>query len=197
MKEEFLKSSIDFIQNNKGELSKEEKEKLTYGLEGLYLTVTKLIIINLIALILGIWKEFICSLILFNILRFPGFGFHANNSLTCLISSTILLLGIPYLFLTIPISFSIKLILSISCVICFLLYAPADTEKRPLTNRKKRIYRKIAACVLAIIYTIIILLVKNHTISMLFLSGLVLETILILPITYKLYGMPYRNYIKV
>ncbi len=197
MKEAFLKGSISFIQNNKGELNEEEKEKLSYGLEGLYLTFTKLIVINLIALVLGFWKEFICSLILFNILRFPGFGFHANNSITCLISSTILLLGIPYLFLTIPISFSIKLILSISCVLCFLLYAPADTEKRPLTNKKKRLYRKICATFLAILYTIIILCLHNNTISMLFLSGLMLETILILPITYKFYGASYRNYLKV
>ena len=197
MKEAFLKNSINFIQNNNGELSEEEKEKLAYGLEGLYLTFSKLIIINVIALILGIWKEFFFSLILFNVLRFPGFGFHANNSLTCLISSTILLIGIPYLFLTIPISFSITFILCIFCNICFLLYAPADTEKRPLTNKKKRIYRKIAASSLSVLYSIVILCIKDNSISMLFLSGLVLETILILPITYKFYGVPYKNYLKV
>ena len=52
MKEAFLNHTVNFIASNQGNLNDEEKEKLHYGLEGLYLTITKLAIIFLIALLL-------------------------------------------------------------------------------------------------------------------------------------------------
>ena len=194
MKEKFLNGCISFVKNNNIEIQEEE---LRYGLEGIYLTFGKLLIIFPLAFLLGILKEFTLSLIFFNIIRYPAFGLHANKSSTCLISSIVLLVGIPLLFTKVTISLSMKIIICIICFICFLLYAPADTEKRPLTNKKKRLFRKIAACILAIVYSILIIVFNNNNISTYLLSGLIIETIIILPITYKLYGMPYRNYLMV
>ena len=117
MKEVFLNHTMNFIArntNDQKELSEEEKEKLEYGLEGLYMTITKLVIIFLIALLLGFIREFLITLIFFNIIRFPGFGFHASKSIVCLISSTLLILGLPYIFITFEINLTIKVIL---CVI--------------------------------------------------------------------------------
>ena len=197
LKKKFLNSCMNLITETEGDLKEEDKEKVLYGLEGIYLSFSKMIILNIIAFCLGIWKEFILSTILFNILRFPGFGFHAKNSITCLLISSILMIGVPYLLLNLTLSFTFKFVISIICISCFLLYAPADTEKRPLTNKKKRRIRKISATILAILYSIIILFTNNDTIVVLFLSGLIIETILIIPITYSFYGMPYRNYLKV
>lgn len=197
LKQHFLNSSLNFILASDKNITEEKKEKLLYGLEGLYLTITKLIIINIIALVLGIWQEFIISLILFNILRFPGFGFHANNSFTCLLTSTIIIVGMPFLLIHITIPTIGKAILAALAVLAFIIYAPADTVKRPLTNKRKRIIRKIVASILAIIYAIIIILLPNDKISSLFLSGLLIETIFILPITYKIFKMPYANYKKI
>ena len=138
MKEVFLNHTINFIANNKGSLNEEEKEKLSYGLEGLYMTITKMIIIFLIALLLGFLKEFIITLIFFNIIRYPGFGFHATKSIDCLISSTILILGLPYLFVNVDVGLIVKIILCLVSIIMFIIWVPADTYKRPLTNNKKR-----------------------------------------------------------
>lgn len=197
MKEVFLNHTINFIASNQKQLSEKEKEKLSYGLEGLYMTVTKLIIIFLIALMLGFIKEFIIALIFFNILRFPGFGFHASKSIICLISSTVLILGLPYLFTNIEVGFTTKTVLCVISVITFLICAPADTYKRPLTNRKKRIIRKICACTLAIIYSAIIICLDGTLISNLLIAALMIETILISPIMYLLFNEPYRNYKKI
>lgn len=197
MKEAFLNYSMEFISNNQKGLNNEDKEKLAYGLEGLYMTITKLVIIFFIAFILGFIKEFIITLILFNIIRFPGFGFHASKSITCLISSTVLILGIPYLFTNIDINLTIKTILCLVSVITFIIYAPADTKKRPLTNKKKRLIRKSCACIIAIVYSFMIIIFKENIISNLLLSALIIETILISPIMYKLFGEPYQNYKKV
>lgn len=194
MKEKFLDSCISFVKNNNIEIQEEE---LRYGLEGIYLTFDKLLVIFPLAFLLGILKEFTLSLIFFNIIRYPAFGLHANKSSTCLISSIILLLGIPLLLTKITIALPIKFGICIFCLICFILYAPADTKKRPLTNKRKRLFRKIAACLLAVTYSILIIIFNSNEISTYLLSGLIMETILILPVTYKLYGMPYRNYLMV
>lgn len=194
MKEKFLNGCISFVKNNNIEIQEEE---LRYGLEGIYLTFGKLLVIFPLAFLLGILKEFTLSLIFFNIIRYPAFGLHANKSSTCLISSIILLLGIPLLLIKITIALPIKFGICIFCLICFILYAPADTKKRPLTNKRKRLFRKIAACLLAVTYSILIIIFNSNEISTYLLSGLIMETILILPVTYKLYGMPYRNYLMV
>lgn len=197
MKEVFLRHTMTFITKNQNNLSDEDKEKLAYGLEGLYLNITKLIIIFLIALLLGFLKEFIIALILFNIIRFPGFGFHASKSIVCLTTSTLLILGIPYLFTNIEITQNIKIIICLISIVVFIICAPADTWKRPLTNKKKRLIRKVAAISLAIIYSILIIILDNIQISDLLLSALVIESILISPIMYLVFKEPYKNYKKV
>ena len=194
MKERFLNNCISFVKSNNIEIQEEE---LRYGLEGIYLTFGKFLIIFPLAFLLGVFKEFILTLIFFNIIRYPAFGMHANKSSTCLFSSIFILVGIPLLMSRITITLPIKIAICIITFICFILYAPADTEKRPLTNKKKRILRKIATCVIANIYSAIIIIFNNNEISIYLLSGMIIETILILPITYRIYGMPYKNYLMV
>lgn len=197
MKEVFLNHTMNFIASNQKDLNQEDKEKLAYGLEGLYMSITKLVIIFLIAFLLGFIKEFIITLIFFNIIRFPGFGFHASKSVVCLIASTLLILGLPYLFTNIEVSLTIKIILCIVSVITFIICAPADTWKRPLTNKKKRIIRKVVACSLAVIYSVLIIVFNGYEISNLLMAALLIETILISPIMYLIFKEPYRNYKKV
>ena len=197
MKEAFLNHTMNFIDSNQKNLSEEDREKLSYGLEGLYMNVTKLALIFLIAFLLGFLKEFIIALILFNLLRFPGFGFHASKSIVCLITSTILILGIPYLFTNIEVSLTIKIILCIVSIITLIICAPADTWKRPLTNKRKRIIRKVVASSLSVIYSILIIVFNGYEISNLLMAALLIETILISPIMYLIFKEPYRNYKKV
>ena len=200
MKEAFLNHTMNFIArntNSQAELSDEEKEELEYGLEGLYMTITKLVIIFLIAFLLGFIKEFFITLILFNIIRFPGFGFHASKSIVCLISSTLLILGLPYIFITFNINLTIKIVLCVISIITFIICAPADTYKRPLTNKRKRLIRKLCATSLAVIYSIFIIVFNGNDISDLLMASLLIETVLISPIMYLIFKEPYRNYKKV
>lgn len=193
MKQLFLNKSISFITKYK-KYSKKDIEKLKYGLEGLYLTLTKTVIILLLSVVLGIFKEVLLVIVFFNIIRYTGFGFHAEKSYQCLITSIINFICIPLIFLKLNIPLYVQVIISIICVINFLLFAPADTIKRPLPNKKKRIVRKILTVLIGIIYTLIILIFNNSFFAPLLLSSLVLEVIVINPITYKIFGQPYNNY---
>ena len=73
--------------------------------------------------------------------------------------------------------------------------SPADTHKKPIINKKKRkMYKYISTC-LAIIYSIIILFIKNQIFCNYLLISLILQNIMISPVTYKIFKLPYNNYI--
>lgn len=167
-----------------------------YGLEGLYLTITKLIVIIGVSIILNMFKEVIFLLILFNIIRYFGFGIHAKRSIECLITSLIIFIIIPYVLLHIQVSREAMLLIGIVLIISYLMWAPADTVKRPLPNNKKKKIRKIMTIVIGIIYLCLSLVVPNYKISILFLTAMIIQTIVICPITYMLLRQPYNNYRK-
>lgn len=191
MKEIFLKKSLQLITDNK-EWDEEHLEKIRYGLEGIYLTIVKLVILIILAILLNIEKIFILNLLFFNILRFFAFGVHARNSTQCLITSTVMFIIFPILSTSIDFPLPVQIIIASICVLLFLLYAPADTHKRPQKNRKKRQTRKVFAVTIAIVYVLLIIMLKD--LSQIILCSLMTETIMILPITYHILGVPYKNH---
>lgn len=193
MKQAVLNKSLNFITKYKN-YSKEDIDKLKYGLEGIYLTITKLIIITLLSIIFGIFKEVIILLFLFNIIRYFGFGVHARKSSECLIFSILCFIIMPIFFLNIKLDKGIILITGIICTVLLLFFAPADTKKRPLINRKKRLIRKIVTILIGIVYTYISLSINNYTYSILFILSVMIETIIVNPITYKILRQSYKNY---
>lgn len=195
MKERFLNITISYITRYQ-HYNDADIENLRYGLEGLYLTFTKLVLILLLAFILGIQKQLLILLVLFNIIRFTGFGFHARTSLECLVCSTILFVGLPLLFSKLNLSSDKLLIIGLASLIILAIYAPADTVKRPLPNKKKRILRKTSTIVIACTFIILSYISKNYDLSYLFISALVLEAIMVSPIMYKIFRQPYKNYKK-
>ena len=117
MKKKFLNSSINLIKANK-KCTEEELEIISYGLESIYLVVTKAIIIFTIAIILGITKEVLLLLIFYNIIRTQAFGIHASKSIYCLISSIILFIGGTLFCKLINISYKITMITALICNFC-------------------------------------------------------------------------------
>ena len=174
--------------------NKEQLEKIQYGLESIYLAISKVIVILGISSLLGIFKEAILFLLLFNILRFVAFGLHASKSIYCWISSSIAFLLIPFLCINFEFPLIFHIISSIIGFTSFALFAPADTNKRPLINKKKRVIYKILSIIFALIYIVLIFTISNLLIKNMLTFALILETILILPITYKIFKLPYNNY---
>lgn len=194
MKEKYLQVTTSFI-TKYHTYSDYDLEKLRYGLEGLYLSITKLVVIITISILLGMFKELCLLLIFFNIIRFTGFGFHARKSYECLICSTVLFIGLPLLMKVLNLNKIFLLIIGSLCTIVLAIYAPADTVKRPLPNKRKRIIRKIATIIIAISYILLVIFIKNNTICYLLITALMLEAVMVNPLTYKIFGQPYRNYL--
>ena len=193
MKTKFMNTTLSFLEKYNN-YSIEEKEKLAYGLEGIYLTLTKLIIIFITAIALGVVTEFITLVIIFNVIRYTGFGFHAEKSYQCLIISSTCFLLIPIFFLNVTLSKNVYIIIEFICIISYFLFAPADTVKRPLPNKKKRIIRKIITIIVGLVYSVLSIIFFNHWISPILLSALVIQAIIINPLIYILFKQPYNNY---
>ncbi len=196
MKKKFINFCLSIITDYNDNLSQKEIDKMKYGLEGLYLTITKLIIIILISLILGIFKEVFLLILIFNGIRLTAFGVHAKRSIDCLVSSCLFFIIFPILCIKLTIPIIIKQILFIPLVLLIGILAPSDTEKRPLKKKKKRLIFKFLSILIAVIYMSLSLIIKDNTISNCFVFAIIIQIIIMLPITYKIFGVSYNNYKK-
>ena len=194
MKKLFLNSAINFIKKNNSNITDTQLEEVEYGLESIYLTITKMIIIFSLAAILNIFKEVIILTVFYNIIRCTAFGLHATKSIYCLTSSLIMFIGGVYICNYVNFNFYIKLILCIICLICIFKYAPADTYKRPIIKASKRKKYKIITFTSASIFTILILAYNTNILSNYLLVGMIYSVIMIHPLVYKIFKLPYANY---
>ena len=193
MKKKFLNSSIDLIKRN-GQYTDEQIEVISYGLEGIYLTFTKMIVLFCLAFVLNIIKEFCLLLVSYNIIRSQAFGIHASKSIYCLISSILLFIGGSLICKYCVFPFWLSLAIAIICDICLFIYAPADTYKRPIINKRKRMKFKFISFGLGFVYTFLIIVFKNSLMVNYLIIGMIEAVLMILPITYKTFHLPYNNY---
>lgn len=193
MKQKIINHWMNIIKKNKN-YDDVKLAEIEYGLTGLYLTFSKLIIISLIALFLGILKEMVIFMVIYNILRLPSFGIHATKSWICLISSSIIFIGLPVICTYIKLNIIIKISLGVFGCILMIKNSPADTKKRPIVNPKRRLTYKIISTIVAICFVVLSIIIKNNFISNCLIFGLILQNILISPITYKVFNQPYNNY---
>lgn len=194
MKKLIINKCMELVTTYNKDLSQRDIDKIKYGLESLYLTITKLIFIIIVSIILGIWKETLLLIIIFNGIRLTAFGVHAKRSIDCLISSTLFFILFPIICIKLTIPLIVKIILFIPLTVLIGIFAPADTEKRPLINKKKRKIYKMLSIMISIIYMTIAIVIKDNTLSNCFIFAIVIQIIIMLPITYKIFGVSYNNY---
>lgn len=190
MREKIVDYFMRSIKNNNKDLSKVKLEEIRYGLLGLYSMITKTIVIVILALILGVFKEFILFLIFYSILRSVGYGTHAKSNIMCWISSTLLLIGLPYIFMLITINLSTKIILWSICFISYIIFCPADTEKRPMINKKRKLKFKLLIIFISLIY--LVLIINYSLISNYIIAAMILQAFLSSPLGYILMGQKVR-----
>ena len=124
----------------------------------------------------------------------PSFGLHAKSSIACLISSSILFIGLPFICKTIIIPNWIIITFGIVGILLIAKNSPADTEKRPIINSKRRKIYKIISTVLSFVYVMLSLIIPNHFLTNCLILSLLLQCIVISPLTYRAFNMPYNNY---
>lgn len=195
MKKLIMNKIMNYIKNNTNYADTELIE-IEYGLTGIYLTVSKIIIISLIAYFLGIFKEMMIFMILFNIIRTTAFGLHATKSWICLLSSTIIFIVIPIICKYLFLHEYIKIILGLASIAFIFKNAPADTKKRPIVNKKRRLILRLTSTFISIIFIISSLVIYDNFISNCLIFACLLENCLISPTVYRIFKLPYNNYLE-
>ena len=171
-----------------------KQEELKYGLVAIYLLVTKLILILIISALLGIFKEVVLFTIIYIPIRAVSFGLHATKSWICLVSSTIIFVGLPFISKYLLMPTYLKSIIGIISILLMFKNSPADTQKRPIVNKKRRLFFKYSSVLISIIYTILSIFINNNFISNCLLFTLLIQCFLTSPLIYKLFKLPYNNY---
>lgn len=193
MKDMLINKTIDNIQKYY-QYDESKIEEIKYGLESIYLSIAKIIVIFVISIFIHSFKELCLLFLTYGILRITGFGLHAKNSIQCWVGSILIFSIIPLLISRMNVDNMLLIYLSIVLLPLIIIYAPADTEKRPLINKKKRTIYKVITSIVSFLYILIMYFYNNVYISKLLFFSLLLETILILPISYRLLGLKYNNY---
>lgn len=195
MRNKVISYCMNIIKKNEN-YSTTKLEEIKYGLEGLYLQITKILILILMSIILNMTKEFFIFLGIYTVIRCTSFGLHATKSWICLVSSILIFIGMPLICKYLILSTYFKLILGIILILFIYINAPADTIKRPIVNRKRRLFFKYISTIIAIIFVYMSILINVNFLSNCFIFSLMVQSFMISPLVYKIFRLPYNNYLK-
>lgn len=177
-------------------MSESEYENVVYSLEILLINIFKSIQIYSVALILGVLFETFIMNLAYALLRIHAGGWHAKSSINCSLFGLVVFVGIPLIFQKFEFALNFYWLLLLSGIILAFvaLYAPADTEKNPLVSVSERKRKKILSLLSALVISAFSLFFAGPQIATLLVTGLLIETLLIHPLFYKLIKRRYKNY---
>lgn len=193
MKDKFINSSINFIQKYQ-ECDDLKLKKLKYGLEGIYSLLVKISVVIIISIFTKTITETLLLILFYAGIRTFSFGWHAKSSWGCWLSSLIVYIIIPTFLINKPIPDPIGYIILGISLISMILWAPADTPKRPLIRKNQRLKAKIMSIAIILLYSSIYLVTNIVIIKNAILYALLIQIILINPLTYKLTNTRFNNY---
>ena len=197
----------DFITNRikkeMPEVDEERAEVINYGVHLLFGEIPKTFIFIIIALALGILKEFILAMLIIMPYRAVSGGVHLKTHIGCILGTSIAYCGTAYLskiivFEPIYLKYIVIALVWMFGMIMVKLYAPADTENVPILRKEDRRRKKILSYVILTIYLVISIFIKNNLISNIIILGMFMQSIMISRFVYKItknkYG--YEEYLK-
>lgn len=186
------------IQQRSSDMTKERAEIINYGLHLLIGEIPKTFVFIALAAVLGILKEFLITVcVIFPYRAFSG-GFHLKTHLGCIVGTSLMYCGIPYVSKYIILNTTTKYIV-IACVWVFgmimcKLYAPADTQYVPVLRKKdRRIKKLLSYIILTSLLTTGTIVYKNDVIFNIIWLGTLAQSITISRLAYKLTNNQYGH----
>lgn len=167
---------------------------IKYGLESIYILITKTIIILLVSYLLGLLKQTVIFLVCYNFIRIPSFGLHATKSWICLVSSLLIFIILPFICTVITIPMYLKIIIGLIGLAFIIKNAPADTYKRPIISKKRRMFFKVCSSIVTIAMILFSLFIEDQFLANSLLFSIILQCFMISPTVYKFFKLPYNNY---
>lgn len=178
------------IMENDPSIEGDKSEIIYYGLQNLVGELPKGFFILLVAWICGVFKLVLLGTIVFLVYRAFAGGVHLKTHLSCFCVSTLLIVG-GTVFAKEVLYDNYIIIYTILASINFILamlYAPADTENRPIMKESQRKRQKIESLLtVGVVYIISTFIIKEQIIGNLFMYMLTVESLMITPAAYKLF----------
>ena len=184
------------------DIDEEKAEILDFGLHLIIGEIPKVFIMIGLAFLLGVGELSILAFLLILPYRSFSGGFHLKTHLGCILCTTSFYAGTAllskYITLTEPVKYIAIIAVWIFGMIMIKLYAPADTENVPVISKKERRKRKIASYIMLSISLLAAAIIPNRIISNILLFGMLIQTLSITRLAYKItknkYG--YEEYEK-
>lgn len=195
-------SLLKKIRKEMPDIDDERAEIILYGLQLIVGEVPKIILLFTVAILLKIGWLVIFAYATMLPYKIVAGGFHLKTNLGCMIGTFVVYFGnvliSKYIVLFTETKYLFTLFTLIFSIIMICLYAPADTINLPILRQKERKTKKVLSYIFAIITLIASLLVQNNTLSNILLFNVLIETICISKLAYRItkneYG--YKTYLK-
>lgn len=195
-------SLLKKIRKEMPDIDDERAEIILYGLQLIVGEVPKIILLFAVAILLKIGWLVIFAYATMLPYKIVAGGFHLKTNLGCMIGTFVVYFGnvliSKYIVLFTETKYLLTLFTLIFSIIMIYLYAPADTINLPILRQKERKTKKVLSYIFAIITLIASLLVQNNTLSNILLFNVLIETICISKLAYRItkneYG--YKTYLK-
>ena len=183
------------IRNKMPEITDERAEAINFGLQLLIGEIPKTFAFIFIAWLLGVLKEFfITVLVIFPYRAFSG-GFHLKTHLGCIVGTSIMYCGIPFVSKFIVLNTITKYIITglvwlFGMIMC-KLYAPADTENVPILKKKTRKTKQILSYITLTLTLIVGIFINNNIVSNIIILGMLVQSLMITKLAYKITNNKY------
>lgn len=205
MIEKFCEFILKKIRNKMPEMDDEKAEIILYGIQLIIGEIPKMFILFVLSFILGIGWQTVFIFVALLPYRASSGGFHLKSHLGCILGTSLFYYGNVYLSKFIVLDNIQKYVLIgvafIFGIIMVTLYAPADTENVPIISKKERKNKKILSYITLTLTLVAALFIKDSMISNLLIFGVIIQTMTITRVAYKLtnnkYGFEvYKNEIE-
>lgn len=185
---------LDKIRKNDLSIDEEKAEIIYYGLQNLIGEFPKGIAILIIAGMLGIFKLVLLGSVVMLVYRGFAGGVHLKTHISCFLTSTLLVVGTTY-FAKEVIYENTTLVYTILFIFNFLialLYAPADTENRPIMKESQMQKQKLESVIMVlVVYIFSTFIIKENVLTNLFMYMITSESVMITPLAYKIFKNKY------
>ena len=187
---------LTYFMNTYAKYESCQLRKLQYGIEILIVNISKVVILYLSAIMLGVIWQTLCVHLSFLTIKRYSYGLHALNSTICTLLGIVTFVVVPFFLMDAGISNFVTLLAFLGIFCALLLYAPADTKAKPLVGCELRRWLKKRSVICALVLLIIALVVHCENVKLLIVLGAAYQCLSILPLTYKLLKRSERNYEK-
>lgn len=183
------------IRNKMPEIDNEKAEVILYGIQLIIGEIPKIFILFILSFILGIGWYTVFAFVALLPYRAASGGFHLKTHLGCILGTSLFYYGNVYLskflVLTSIQKYGLILLTFIFGIIMVTLYAPADTENVPIISKKERKNKKILSYITLTLSLIASLIIKDSVISNIIIFGVLIQTIMITRLAYKITNNKY------